>query len=231
MADPAVEHVQQREGPGAVGRHGHRRRRHGRRDGIVGGHALGHHAGAQVAVGQDPEPLLTAVDDHARRPGRAHLPRRVADRRLGRADHERAAHERLDGLVGWVGGLLARRSQAPAVQQRARQVAQGLGPPQGGAGDVGGDEQARRLLVRAHGEAGGQARQHRGLPEQLAHPEQVERAPVEDELDGAAAHDPQVADGLGPLGEDRGARGMVLELGRRGDARRRPRRSSASNGG
>jgi hypothetical protein len=56
------------------------------------------------------------------------------------------------------------------------------------------------------------------MPQQLADPEEVERPPVDHELDRAAAHDAQVADGLGALAEDRRPGGVVLELSRRGDA-------------
>ena len=132
MADPAVEHVEQGQRTGAIGRHRHGRRGHGGRDGIVGGHAVGDHARAQVAIGEDPEPIHATLDDDARRPGRGHALRRRPDRRVRRADHERAAHECLHRLVGRVGRLLAGLAQAPAIQQRARQVAQRLGPSQVG---------------------------------------------------------------------------------------------------
>jgi hypothetical protein len=56
------------------------------------------------------------------------------------------------------------------------------------------------------------------VPEQLAGLQAIEHAPVEDQLDGPAAHDPEVANRLGALGEDRRASGMVLQLGHGGDA-------------
>ena len=68
-------------------------------------------------------------------------------------------------------------------------------------------------------------------PKSSPTPEEVERAPVVDELDGAAAHDAQVLDGLGALGEDRRAGRVDLDLGRRRDARDVASGSSASNGG
>ena len=56
------------------------------------------------------------------------------------------------------------------------------------------------------------------MAEQLALAEQIEHAPVEHDLDCAAAHDAQVLDRPGALGEDRRAGGVELVLGRRGHA-------------
>ena len=116
------------------------------------------------------------------------------------------------------GAIVRAAREAPAVQQRARDELQRLGPAEQPAGDVGRDAVADGVLLGARREAGGQAGEHRGLPEELADAQQVEHAPVQDELDGAAAHDAQVPDRLGALGEDRRAGRVVLDLGGGGDA-------------
>ena len=79
------------------------------------------------------------------------------------------------------------------------------------------DPVAQRVLVRAGGEAGGQAGQHRAVAEQLADAEQVEHDLVEDDLDGAAAHDAHMLRRLRALGEDRRPGEVELDLRRGGD--------------
>ena len=146
-----------------------------------------------------------------------HPLRRVADAGLRRADEQRPAHERGDGLVrrGGVaaGTLVLAAREAPAVQQRARDELQRLGAAEQPAGDVGRDAVADGVDLRARGEAGRQAREHRRMPEELADAEQVEHPPVEHELDRAGAHHAQVRDRRAALGEDRRARGVLLQLG------------------
>ena len=122
---------------------------------------------------------LAEVDDDRGRAGVGHPLRRVADARLRRAHDQRPAHERGDGLVR--GSRVVRRArprrahEAPAVQQRARDELQRLGPAEQPAGDVGRDPVADGVLLGARREAGRQAREHRRLPEELADAQQVER--------------------------------------------------------
>ena len=155
----------------------------------------------------------------------AHHLRGVADRRLGRDDDRRAAQQRRDGLVRRVAAGRRRgrralvRGRPRLGEQRAGDEGDGLGSREHRDGDVLGDAVAEGVLVGARGEARGQPREHRAVAEQLPGAEQVEHQPVVRDLDGAAAHDADVRDRLGPLLEDRLALAVELDLGGGGDAR------------
>ena len=110
VADAAVEHVQQRLAAGHVRGHGVGRRAHRGRDRVGGVAPGGHDAGAQVAVGEDAEPAVAEVDHHGGGLRLGHALRRLADRRRGRADDERRAHQ---------------------LAHRARAVCAGGSPPSG----------------------------------------------------------------------------------------------------
>jgi hypothetical protein len=163
---------------------------------------------------------IADVDHHGGLAGFAHQLRGAADRRVGRAHDGRAANQRPDGPAPGVERAERRAAVACArpVEQRACDVAQPRRPGEQLLRDVVGDTQADRLLRGARRESGRQAREHRGVPEQLAWLQQLDDAPVEDQLDGAAAHDPQIAGRLVALSEDRRAGIVVLRIRRRGDA-------------
>ena len=93
---------------------------------------------------------------------------------------------RMSAATGWCAGAARplarrpRRREAPAVQQRARDELQRLGPAEQPAGDVGRDAVADRVLARrAPVKPVGRPGEHRGVPEELADAEEVEHAPVQ----------------------------------------------------
>jgi hypothetical protein len=96
-------------------------------------------------------------------------------------------------------------------------VAQALRAREQRARDLAGQPVAARLAVRARREPGRQLGEHRGVAEQLARPEEVEDAPVVDELDAAGVHDPGARLRPGALREDRLAGGEAVDLRARGE--------------
>ncbi len=201
VADPAVEHVEDHLAADAVGGDGVGGRAHDLRDRAVEVGPGGHDAGAQVAVGHDPQ-RVAGVDDHACRAQVRHHARGLADRGVGRAENERPADQLGHGPLRRVDGRLLAIVVAERLQQRPRHVAQPGGARQQRADDRGRDPVAQRVLGRDRGEAGREARQHRAVAEQLARSEQVEHPPVVHDLDGTRAHGPDVLDGPDPLLED-----------------------------
>ena len=141
-------------------------RRHRR----VDGQACRDHPRAQVAVGEDAEAPVGEVDDGAglaassvircgRRRGSA-CP--ASQRTGGRAQQpaDRPLERRL--------GLGARDARRRPREDRARDVAQALGPGEQRPADVAGQAVARGRAVGPRRESGGQLREHRGEAEQLA---------------------------------------------------------------
>ncbi len=111
-----------------------------------------------------------------------------------------------------VGLAVADRHLGGRLEQRAGDEPQPRGRGQWLPGDVGSDPEADGVLGRARLKSGRQARQHRGLAEQLAFAQQVQHMPVVHDLDRATAHDAKVRDRLGSLGKDRRAGRMGLDL-------------------
>ena len=163
-------------------------------------------------------------DDDRRRAGLVHQPRRLADRRGGGDDGRLRADQRADRLVcriaavGGAGAGPASPSASPRVvssERATKPTLSGRASTRSAASCA--DPVAERVLVRAGGETGGQAGQHRAVAEQLADAEQVEHDLVVDDLDGAAAHDAHVLRRLRALREDRRPGEVELDLRRGGD--------------
>ena len=70
----------------------------------------------------------------------------------------------------------------------------------------------------AHGDADQPAGEHGVVPEHLVFTQLVDHAAVVDQLDHAAAHDPDVLGGLGGLQQDGAAGWVELDLAGVGDA-------------
>src|SRR5207247_1469987 len=109
-----------------------------------------------------------------------------------------------------------------ASEDAPRHVAQPSRSGQQRHDRVGGQAVAERTLAGPSLESGWQSREHRGMAEELALPEDVEHATVADELHGAPAHDSHVVHWALALPEDRRARGEELDLRRAGESLERP---------
>jgi hypothetical protein len=214
VADAVVEHLEQRLGRRPLGRDGPRR----------GGHDLGqrrlrpgagrHHAGADVTVGHDPEPVA-GVDHDAGGARLGHLPRRLLHARGRWADERR----RPDQLAHRAARRRQRRlclvtgEEADALVHHPRHEPNERRALQDRADHVPGDPVDERVLRGPRHEADRLLRQHRREAEQLALAHQVQQAALDDELDGAAPDYEGVRRGPRAAVEDRGARSVKLDLG------------------
>ena len=156
-------------------------------DGGVVGQPLGHHARAQVLVGDDPQLAVTVQPyEHRGHGALGHAGRGVLQRGVRLARDRRLADERAARLLGkvepaHVGGHDGARLRA--AQQRPRQVAQARANGEQRQDVIRRQRVAERVLVRADLEPGRHAGDHRRVAEQLALAEQVQDAPVVHELD------------------------------------------------
>ena len=145
---------------------------------------------------------------------------RSLHRRIGRADQRRGANQLADRPSG--GRLrvaLVARQQPNALRQRPYDEAHGGGALEHRSDRVLGDPVDERVLGGPRDEPERLLLEQGGEPEHLALAEQVQKATLDHQLDGAAPDDVRGLGGGGGAVQDRRSSGVALDLGARRDGR------------
>ena len=215
MADAAVDHRQHQLGARLIGADREHRDAHHIAHRGLEREPGGDDAGAQVAIGDDPELAVPEIDEDRAHPLLLHPGCGLAQVHTRLADHRALPDQGPNSLLAGVeaAGPRGRRATRPrSVHQRPGHRSQPRRVAEQRDHLVRREPVAERVLARAGLPAGRKPGEHPRVPERLALAEQVEHAPVVSQLDGACAHHPHRVGRPLTLAEDRRPGLEVLDL-------------------